>query len=143
MIKNYKKQTDIKNFTELFSGYLDEFISEHDFDHNPVAYLNQEKQDVGNFGIVWRSDILIDADYNLLLPTYYVINNYKDKSYSDSETGHNTVSDVDFDVDVEYGSEYVKVDFQTVIKPAILEMMRGDDYPEYNEYVNLMTVNKN
>lgn len=143
-MQKLQKQHNIRNFQDLYCGYLQRFIDEFDFAdvHSPKARHFDEEFDLENFGLEeWRSDILVDSEYNLYLPSHYSITNYQDDSYSDADTGHNLVSDVTFDSNPEYEGNY-KIDFKECILPWILETMREDDHPAWTEYVNVMT-NKN
>lgn len=70
----------------------------------PNVYHQGETTDANEWNIDWDEDVKFDASWNLYIPNYTIIN-FKDNSYSNSETGHNLVRDISFDTEKEYDDE--------------------------------------
>lgn len=101
---------DLKDFgLTVLGGTLAEFLETHDFKNTPKIFDNTgEEGDLSDWGIKnskWRGDIKMDADFNLYLPEYHILN-FTGLSYSDESTGHNTVDESDFDIDAQYNTRY-------------------------------------
>lgn len=70
----------------------------------PKVYHQGETTDANEWNIDWDEDVKFDESWNLYIPNYTIIN-FKDNSYSSSETGHNLVRDISFDTEKEYDDE--------------------------------------
>jgi hypothetical protein len=98
------KQTDFKDISNIFDGELINFINEYDFDA-PQCY-----QAVGDDTIdldlpedtEWRSDIKLDSDFNLYVPTHYKLTDYEHNSAPSASTGYNEPNDGYAEYEAEY-----------------------------------------
>lgn len=89
--------------TEIADAIARDMITQY-IHHNidvPSVYHQGETTDANEWDIDWQEDVKLDEQWNLYAPTY-TIANFKDNSYSDSETGHNLVPDTSYDIEKEY-----------------------------------------